>query len=44
MRKLLFLFLSILKKTRQSRLKLTGKTEDDIHQQRIVSGKAWDEF
>jgi hypothetical protein len=44
MRKLLFIFLKILKKTRQSRLKLTGKTEDEIHQQRIVTGKAWDEF
>lgn len=36
--------MKILKKTRQFRLKLTGKTEDDIHVQRIVSGKAWDEF
>jgi hypothetical protein len=44
MRKLLFLFLKILKKTRQLRLKLTGRTEDDIHTERIVSGKAWDEF
>ncbi|MCK9399099.1 MAG: DUF1214 domain-containing protein [Bacteroidales bacterium] len=44
MRKLLFAFLKILKKTRQFRLKLTGKTENDIHVQRIVSGKAWDEF
>jgi len=44
MRKLLFLFLKFLKKTRQLKLKLTGKTEDEIHQQRIVSGKAWDEF
>jgi hypothetical protein len=44
MRKLLFLFLKILKKTRQFTLKLARKTEDDIHAQRIVSGKAWDEF
>lgn len=44
MRKLLFVFLKILKRTRQFRLKLTGKTGDDIHVQRIVSGKAWDEF
>jgi hypothetical protein len=44
MRKLLFIFLKILKKTRQTSLKLTGKTEDEIHQRRIVSGKAWDEF
>jgi hypothetical protein len=44
MRKLLFLFLKILKKTRQFRLKLARKTEDDIHVQRLVSGEAWDEF
>jgi hypothetical protein len=44
MRKLLFFFLKILKKTRQARLKLTGTTEDEIHDQRIISGKAWDEF
>lgn len=44
MRKLLFVFLKILKRTRRLRLKLTGKTGDDIHVQRIVSGKAWDEF
>ena len=25
-------------------IKLRGKTEDDIHAQRIVSGKAWNEF
>jgi hypothetical protein len=44
MRKLLFLFLNILKKTRRLRLKLAGRSEDDIIAQRIVSGKAWDEF
>ncbi len=26
------------------RLKWTGRTEDDIHVQRVVSGKSWDDF
>ena len=25
-------------------MKISGKTEDDIHEQRVVSGKSWDEF
>ncbi len=44
MRKLLFAFLKILKRTRQFRLKVAGKNEDDVAAQRIVSGKSWDEF
>ena len=44
MSKLLFLFLRFLKAFRLLGLKLRGKTEDDIHAQRIVSGKAWEEF
>jgi hypothetical protein len=44
MRKLLFVFLKILKGFRAFRLKLSGKSEEDIFSQRIVSGKAWDEF
>ncbi len=44
MRKLLFLFLGMLKAFRQFGLKLRGKTEDDIHAQRVVIGKSWDEF
>jgi hypothetical protein len=44
MRKLLFLFLKIIKGSRKFRLKLTGRSEEDIVNQRIVSGKAWDEF
>jgi hypothetical protein len=44
MRKLLFLFLGLLKRFRRIGLKLKGKTEADIHASRIVSGKAWDEF
>jgi len=44
MRKLLFGYLKILKGIRKLRLKLSGKTEDDIIAQRIVSGRAWEEF
>ena len=34
----------MLKAFRQFGLKLRGKTEDDIHAQRVVTGKSWDEF
>ncbi|MCU0370086.1 MAG: hypothetical protein MUC31_01615 [Bacteroidales bacterium] len=44
MRKLLFLFLKILKGFRKFRLRLAGKSEEDVVAQRIVSGRAWDEF
>jgi hypothetical protein len=44
MRKLLFLFLKILKGTRKLGYKLAGKREEDIIHQRVVSGKAWEEF
>ncbi len=44
MRKLLFLFLKILKGIRKTGLKLAGKREEDIINQRIVSGKAWEDF
>ena len=44
MRKLLFAFLNVLGFFRKIKLKLTGKTEDDIHVERVVSGKAWDDF
>jgi hypothetical protein len=44
MRKLLFAFLKILKGLRKLRLKISGKTEADIHAERIVTGKAWEEF
>jgi hypothetical protein len=43
-RKLLFLFLKILKSTRKIGLKLTGRREEDIITQRIVTGKAWEDF
>jgi len=44
MRKLLFLFLNLLKIIRKVGLKLSGKTENDIHADRVISGKAWEEF
>ncbi len=44
MPKLLFFFLRMMKSWQAFLLKLKGKTADDIHQERIVSGKAWDEF
>ncbi|NOX85031.1 MAG: DUF1214 domain-containing protein [Chlorobi bacterium] len=44
MRNLLFAFLKVLKFFRTFGRKISGKTEDDIHRQRIVSGKAWEEF
>jgi hypothetical protein len=44
MRKLLFLFLGLLKTYRRIGLRLQGKSESDVHVQRIVSGKAWEEF
>jgi hypothetical protein len=44
MGKLLFIILKVFKSIRQLRLKISGKTEADIHTQRIVSGKAWEEF
>ncbi|NTV82917.1 MAG: DUF1214 domain-containing protein [Bacteroidales bacterium] len=44
MRKLLFLFLKILKSTRKIGFKLSGRREEDIVIQRIVSGKSWEDF
>lgn len=44
MGKFVFKIFAILKWFRLSWLRLTGKTEADIHAQRIVSGKAWSEF
>lgn len=44
MRNLLFTFLKISNFFRKIRLALSGKTEEDIYNERIVSGKAWDEF
>ncbi len=44
MRKLLFAYLSVLGFFRKIKLKISGKSEEDIHLQRVVSGKAWEEF
>lgn len=44
MNKLLFAFLSVLHFFRKLRLKLSGKRQEDIHAERIVSGKSWEEF
>jgi hypothetical protein len=44
MRKLLFLFLGLLKAFHHLRMKISGKTEADLHAESIVSGRAWEEF
>ena len=44
MSKLPFFFLKVMKTWQSFILLIKGKTADDIHGQRIVSGKAWDEF
>jgi hypothetical protein len=44
MRNLLFLFLRILKVFRRIGMMIRGKTEQDIHIERVVSGKAWEDF
>lgn len=44
MSKLLFFFLNLMKSWQSFILKMKGKTADDIHGDRIISGKAWDEF
>ena len=44
MAKLLFFFLKILKNIRLSARKIRGIKEEDINAEKIVSGKAWEEF
>jgi hypothetical protein len=44
MGKILFFVLRIFSGMRKSWLRLTGKTESDIHIQRVISGKSWEEF
>lgn len=44
MGKFIFKIFGIIKWFRLSWLRLSGKTEADMHAQRIVSGKAWSEF
>jgi len=44
MRKVLYNFLRIQGAVQKLILKMRGKTQQDVHDQRIVSGKAWEEF
>lgn len=44
MRGFLFFFLRMMKVFHRIGLKVGGKTEEDLHNQRIVTGKAWEEF
>ncbi len=42
--RIIFFFIGIHHFFRKLTLRLRGKTENDIHDERIVSGKAWEEF
>lgn len=44
MHKLLFFYLAISRFFRKVVLRIKGKSEADIHDQRVISGKAWEEF
>ncbi len=44
MKKILVIFLRIFSLIRRSWLRITGKTQEDIHNKRVVTGKAWEEF
>jgi len=44
MRKLLFIFLRFTGAVRKLSLRIRGKTEQDLHDHRIVTGKAWTDF
>ncbi len=44
MKGLLFFFLKILKFFRKIGFQFSGKGENDIHTERVVSGRAWEEF
>ena len=44
MQKLLFFFLSILRFFTKIKLFFTGKKEEDLQLERVVSGKSWEEF
>lgn len=44
MRTLLFSILRIFRLFQRAGRRLTGRTEEDVHAERITSGKAWDEF
>lgn len=44
MNSFLFFFLRMMKAIHRIGMKIRGKTEDDLHNQRIISGKAWEEY
>ena len=44
MQKILFFFLAVLNFFRKAGLFFRGKTEEDIQVERVVSGKAWEDF
>jgi hypothetical protein len=44
MKKILITFLNFFQSVRRGWLRFRGITEDDIHKQRVISGKAWEEF
>lgn len=44
MQKILFIFLSVLRSIQKFSLFLRGKKIEDVQEQRIVSGKAWEDF
>ncbi|MDX2303463.1 MAG: DUF1214 domain-containing protein [Microscillaceae bacterium] len=44
LRRFAFRLLALYRNLRLFFIRLRGKTEDDIHAQRIVSGRAWNEF
>lgn len=44
MKTIFFAFLNLFKKVRRLWLSLSGKTEADIHDQRVVSLKAWEDY
>jgi len=43
-RRILISILGLFRRFNLLLLRLRGRTEDDVHSQRIVSGQAWDEF
>ena len=43
-RKLIFTLLGVYRRLRLAWLKLRGKTPEDVNEERIVSGQAWNEF
>lgn len=44
MKQILIAFLGVFQFVRRSWLRIKGTTEDDIHNKRVVTGKAWEDF